>query len=74
MCLQCGEVALEDVHHFLFQCPRYDRERHVMRNALGRDATSLSYLLSNQKAQSQLIKYVATTKRLQNTFGEVLKQ
>lgn len=26
MCLQCGDAQIESIHHFLFDCPRYNRE------------------------------------------------
>ncbi|KAI6011373.1 hypothetical protein PISMIDRAFT_79577, partial [Pisolithus microcarpus 441] len=68
LCLQCGEVSPENVHHFLFQCPRYNRERHVLRQTLRRNATSLPYLLANQEAQAEVIRYVNATKRLSLTF------
>ncbi|KAI5982962.1 hypothetical protein EDD15DRAFT_2179812, partial [Pisolithus albus] len=71
MCLQCGEGTLENVHHFLFQCPRYDRERHKLFLALGRKATSTNFLLNDSSAQNHLRKYVNATKRLKDTFGEV---
>ncbi|KIN95084.1 hypothetical protein M404DRAFT_108924, partial [Pisolithus tinctorius Marx 270] len=74
MCLQCGGTIVTHqryIHHFLFQCPRYNRERHVLRSELGREAMSLAYLLSNQRARTSLIKYISMTKHLQNTFGEV---
>lgn len=71
LCLQCGEVTPENVHHFLFQCPRYERERHRLFLTLGRQATSISYLLTNTNAQVHLLKYVNATKRMTGTFGEV---
>ncbi|KIO03635.1 hypothetical protein M404DRAFT_93986, partial [Pisolithus tinctorius Marx 270] len=64
-------TSLESMHHFLFQCPRYDREWYVMQRALGRDATSLSFLLSNPKAHPHLLKYVDTTKCFHHVLGEV---
>ncbi|KIN94669.1 hypothetical protein M404DRAFT_83027, partial [Pisolithus tinctorius Marx 270] len=64
-CTQCKGNYLENVHHYLFQCTRYNRERHVLQNALGRDATSKAFLLSNAKARPHLLKFIATTRRLQ---------
>ncbi|KAI6157897.1 hypothetical protein BKA82DRAFT_131838, partial [Pisolithus tinctorius] len=52
----------ENVHHYIYQCPRYDREHHILHNALGRDANSLMFLLSNKKAQTHLFKYIMATK------------
>lgn len=39
-CLQCDRSAPETVHHFPFDCPRYARQRHKLRNKLGRQALS----------------------------------
>ncbi|OJA10067.1 hypothetical protein AZE42_10561 [Rhizopogon vesiculosus] len=36
----------ETVHHFLFTCPFYQRERHILVNALGRKASSPSHIFS----------------------------
>ncbi|KIO14581.1 hypothetical protein M404DRAFT_101526, partial [Pisolithus tinctorius Marx 270] len=71
MCLQCGGTSQESVHHYLFQCARYVRECHILQRALGRDATSMAYLLTNSKAQPHLLRYISATKRLQKTFGEI---
>lgn len=71
LCLQCGGTTPENVHHFLFQCPRYNRERHILMRTLRRKATSLPYLLANEEAQVEVIRYVNTTKRLSLTFGVV---
>ena len=39
-CLQCEAGTLETAHHLLFECARYDREQHILRNKLGREALS----------------------------------
>ncbi|KAI6004652.1 hypothetical protein EDD15DRAFT_2150398, partial [Pisolithus albus] len=70
-CLQCDSATPEDVHHYLFQCPRYIRERHTLHTALGRNATKEAYLLNDPGARTHLLRYVNSTKRLQPTFGEV---
>ncbi|KAI6033804.1 hypothetical protein PISMIDRAFT_113320 [Pisolithus microcarpus 441] len=71
LCLQCGEVTEESVQHYLFRCPRYERERHVLHMALGRKATQAAYLLNNVNARTHLLKYINATKRLRTPFGEV---
>ncbi|KAG3230000.1 hypothetical protein P692DRAFT_20702692, partial [Suillus brevipes Sb2] len=61
----------ESIHHFLFECPQYDRERFILQRKLGRKATSLPYLLTNPKAVEHFLRYVNSTGRLKNTFGDV---
>ncbi|KAJ8591586.1 hypothetical protein M405DRAFT_788630, partial [Rhizopogon salebrosus TDB-379] len=56
-CPHCP-LTNETVHHFLFDCPQYQRERHVTVCALGRKATSLSYLLAETNAIPHLTRYV----------------
>ena len=48
LCLQCEAGAPETAHHLLFECARYDREQHILRNKLGREALSTSYLLADK--------------------------
>ena len=69
-CLQCEARPLETVHHFLFECPRYDRERHKLRNKLGRDALDTSYLLADKKGTKELLRYIAETGRIGRPSGE----
>jgi len=70
-CLQCGDNQIETVHHYLFDCPRYNRERHVLRQKLGRSTSSTSYLLSEKAAQQALFRYIDNTKRLHPVFGNI---
>lgn len=71
ICLQCDHAAVENVHHYLLQCPRYARERHVLHMALGRKATQTAYLLNSPEARTHILRYINTTKRLSMTFGEI---
>lgn len=61
----------ESVHHFLTLCPHHQRARHQMIQALGRNATSIPFLLSNADATPHLVRFINTTGRLKATFGEV---
>ncbi|KIK25334.1 hypothetical protein PISMIDRAFT_80299, partial [Pisolithus microcarpus 441] len=70
-CLQCGGTVLESIHHYLFQCPRYDRERHTLHLKLGRAATSINHLLTNSNAQVHLLRYINATGRMKDVFGDV---
>jgi ribonuclease HI len=66
VCPHCGNLTVETVSHFLFQCPHYQQERHMLRRKLKRSANSLSFLLSNPQAVKPLLKYIIATKRFQN--------
>ena len=70
-CQQCDGNVPETVHHLLFDCPRYARERHKLRNKLGRQALSTAYLLGSAEAIGETLSFVKASKRLQPTPGEV---
>ncbi|KIM61994.1 hypothetical protein SCLCIDRAFT_54436, partial [Scleroderma citrinum Foug A] len=70
-CLQCEDNQIETVHHYLFDCTRYDRERHILGQKLGHNALSTYHLLSNKSAQQALFGYIDSTKRLHATFGDI---
>ena len=72
LCLQCEDNKPENVHHYLFECRKYDRERHTLRLKLGRRALSVRCLLAEKRSQKPLFKYINETKRLSATFGDVL--
>ncbi|KAG2052019.1 hypothetical protein BDR06DRAFT_938349 [Suillus hirtellus] len=61
----------ETIHHYLFDCPQYRQERHILSNALRRDATSISYILTSEKAIPHLSKFINSTGRFKPTFGEM---
>ncbi|KAG2064937.1 hypothetical protein BDR04DRAFT_1020718, partial [Suillus decipiens] len=61
----------ETVLHYLLDCQQYCRQRHVLTSTLGRKASSLSFLLSDSNATPHLTRFVNTTGRLRQTFGEV---
>ncbi|KAG2051098.1 hypothetical protein BDR06DRAFT_959268 [Suillus hirtellus] len=69
-CPHCRDTE-ESVFHFLTTCPQYQRERHLMTCALGRNATSLPFLLSDPAATPHLVRYINATGRMRTTFGEV---
>ena len=70
LCLQCNSGMQETVHHMLFECPRYDRERHVLRNKLGRAAISTPCLLANRDGMRETWKFIEATGRLKPTSSE----
>ncbi|KAF8426144.1 hypothetical protein L210DRAFT_3420881, partial [Boletus edulis BED1] len=71
-CPHCTEApAPETVRHYLLECPNYARERQSLRNAMGREADSIPYLLSKPSALPHLFKLIDAARRLKNTFGNV---
>ncbi|KIK33071.1 hypothetical protein CY34DRAFT_100305 [Suillus luteus UH-Slu-Lm8-n1] len=70
-CPICADSE-ETIHHFLFVCPQYDRERFVLSRKLGRKASSLPFLLTDPSAMEHFLRYVNSTGRLKSSFGEVL--
>ena len=71
LCLQYNQEAPETVHHFLFNCPRYERERHILRSRIGRAASSTADLLGSDEAVMETLKYVKETGRFNTKQGEV---
>ena len=69
-CQHC-EGKEETVHHFILDCPLYARERHTMATALRRDASSISYILMNEEATEHLMRFVNSTGRFKQTYGEI---
>ncbi|KAG2122240.1 hypothetical protein DEU56DRAFT_746102, partial [Suillus clintonianus] len=70
-CPHCPLID-ETILHFLFDCPQYKRERHILACALGRKSTSLPYLLTDSEAIPHLARFVNATRRLKPTLGEIL--
>ncbi|KAG1782711.1 hypothetical protein EV702DRAFT_1192379 [Suillus placidus] len=69
LCPHCPQV-IETVHHFLLECRHYRAERRILSVALGRQATSMQYLLTCEEAIPHLIQFINSTKRLAPIFGE----
>jgi hypothetical protein len=69
-CPHCHQVD-ETVHHYLITCPFYRRERHILAGALGRKATSISFLLTDPIATPHLVQFVNASRRMRGTFGEI---
>ena len=70
-CLQCDGTQIETVHHYLFDCTRYNRERHILGQKLSRNTLSTYHLLSDKNTQQALFGYINGTKWLHNTFGDI---
>ena len=63
VCPHCQEFIVETVPHFLFACPHYQHERHILQQKLKRKASSKSFLLTNPEALKPLLHFVHATKR-----------
>jgi hypothetical protein len=70
ICPACSK-ADETVHHYLFDCRPHEHTRHGLRKKLGRKSTSIRELLGRRKGILALLQYVADTRRLEGTFGDV---
>jgi len=70
-CLQCSDSMPELVHHFLFVCPRYNRERFILEQDVGWKVYHVAHLLAHPNARAHLLCFINETTRLKMTFGEV---
>lgn len=68
--LQCNAHE-ESVKHFLLECPKYLRQRAALRKEVGRRANQLQKLLNDRHCTGPLLRYIARTRRMENTFGDV---
>ncbi|KAG2743247.1 hypothetical protein P692DRAFT_20671378, partial [Suillus brevipes Sb2] len=69
-CPHCPNTD-ETVHHYLLACPHYRKERHLLTAALGRDASSIQFLLSAPEATPHLVTYINATGRMKAVLGVV---
>ncbi|KAG2742180.1 hypothetical protein P692DRAFT_20749314 [Suillus brevipes Sb2] len=60
----------ETIHHYIFECPQYRKERHIFANAARRDALSIAHILTSDKITPHLIRYINSTGRFKPIFGE----
>ncbi|KAG2074560.1 hypothetical protein BDR04DRAFT_1007410, partial [Suillus decipiens] len=72
-CSHCPHCPGKDktVPHLLLNCPHYHQGCHTLTQALGRDASSLSFLLSDLAVTLHLVCFINSTGRLKNTLGVV---
>ncbi|KAG2138353.1 hypothetical protein DEU56DRAFT_736319 [Suillus clintonianus] len=69
-CPHCPQTE-ETIHHYLFACPQYQRERHILSCALGRKSTSLPHLLAASEAIPHLARFVNATRCMKPMLGEI---
>ncbi|KAH7915844.1 hypothetical protein BJ138DRAFT_994581, partial [Hygrophoropsis aurantiaca] len=70
LCPACKEKE-ETVHHYILACPSHRPARDAMNRALPWGKKNLPSLLSDPKCTRPLMKYIAATKRFEQTFGNV---
>ncbi|OAX34214.1 hypothetical protein K503DRAFT_834761, partial [Rhizopogon vinicolor AM-OR11-026] len=69
-CQHC-HLREETVHYFLTVCPSYARQRHELQEEIGPRASQLKDLLNDQKCIKPLFRFIASTRRLEQVFGDV---
>ena len=69
-CPNC-DAAMETVHHFLFMCPAYEAPRRNLRVKVGPQKMDFKGLLADENNTRHLLKFLAQTKRLAPTFGNL---
>jgi ribonuclease HI len=72
-CPHCPGIT-EDVNHLLFTCRNYDQARQVLRNKLGRKASSSRHLLSTRPGIRHLMEFLQHTRRFERTLGGLWRQ
>ena len=70
-CPHCGHGTPESIFHFLLICPHHASARRPLLAVLGRHAMSIPFLLGTKTGIPYFLRYVADTKRLKTTFGEI---
>jgi hypothetical protein len=61
----------ETVHHLILVCPTYVNQREQMRKEVGARQCNIKYLLNESKGMRATLRYIARTRRLEQTFGDV---
>ena len=61
----------EMVIHYLLRCSAFQVQRGALQIALGHNARSIPYLLSQEKALKHIFKFIAATGRFTSTFGKI---
>jgi hypothetical protein len=72
-CPHCPHVE-ETVRHLLLECPKYWKERLFVQRRLRRKAFDMKTLISDPKAIHLTLKFVAQTRRLEDSYGDTLKK
>lgn len=73
ICPACNN-AIETPAHFLIQCPAYRQHRIPLRRDLKGAASSITQMLSNDKAWKSLFQYIDATGRFQESHGQMTQR
>ena len=69
-CPRCDSQH-KTVYHFILICPAYRAARQLMEQRIGRRRMHLEHLLANNKSLPHLFRFLNSTKRLQQIFGNL---
>jgi ribonuclease HI len=61
----------ETVMHYLLHCMKYRVQRQALHRDLGRKASEIRYLLTEEKALPALFRFIAATRRFHKTHGNL---
>ncbi|KAG2036074.1 hypothetical protein BDR03DRAFT_470614, partial [Suillus americanus] len=69
-CEKCNAHE-KTVHHFLMVCHTFARQRNTLKEEVGPRNCNLRYLLNEGKGMRATLKYIAHTKRMEQSSGNV---
>ena len=70
-CPKCGANA-ETVRHFVLVCPAHLQARRTLERKVGRSRMKLEHLLTSAKSLPHLLRFLNSTERLRQTFGNLI--
>jgi ribonuclease HI len=70
ICPACQQKE-ETVQHFMLHCPAHQAARQILRNSTGGRDINITKLFTTAKTLPVLFRYIATTGRFHNTFGDL---
>ena len=69
-CPNCG-ASYETIHHLILMCPAYQMERRRLQMKIGSRGMRLEHLLTSATTIRDLLWFLASTRRLARTFGDL---
>ncbi|KAH7917857.1 hypothetical protein BV22DRAFT_970957, partial [Leucogyrophana mollusca] len=69
LCTNCN-TREETVHHFLLACPAFLSQRNALLRAIPRQKHKIPALLNDPKCLKPLFKYIASTERFKQSYGD----
>ncbi|KIK46875.1 hypothetical protein CY34DRAFT_75091, partial [Suillus luteus UH-Slu-Lm8-n1] len=64
-------IAKKTIHYFIITCPQYMRQCHTLQIELGLQTNHIKNLLNNPKYIKPLLRFIASTRRMEQIFGNV---